>query len=73
MMALVSTSLRAPRLSSTHCSVGPLHISMTRCTTPAARGVWGGCRACAEQGLCRGLCRGMCRAGMQRRVQSARV
>ena len=39
MMDLVSGSLRAPRLSSTRCSVGPLQTSMTRCTTPAVTGV----------------------------------
>ena len=45
MMDLVSGSLRAPRLSSTRCSVGPLQTSMTRCTTPAVTGVRSWCRA----------------------------
>lgn len=63
MMDLVSGSLRAPRLSSTRCSVGPLQTSMTRCTTPAVTGVRSGCRAGAVS-----------RAGaVQRPVQSSGV
>eukprot|EP00964_Phaeocystis_antarctica_P084619 scaffold53331_cov68-Phaeocystis_antarctica.AAC.6 len=34
VMPLASDSLSAPRPSSTHCSVGPLQSSITRCTTP---------------------------------------